>query len=84
MSTTRVPAKELRPLVLAAEQLTDVDQLRALENIRAKAQDLEDQLLLDMTIDTSQGEIARQLGISPQAVSFRVKHARRRRAGGGS
>ena len=79
---TAVPAKELRPYVLAAEQTSGADQLRALAKVQDQAQQLEDRLLLEILDTSTAAELARNLGISPQAVSYRKQHAQRRRGGG--
>ena len=70
----------LRAMVLAAERVQGADQLRALANLRAEAQRLEDELLLSLLEVSSQGVVAKALGISQQAVSLRAKHARTRAA----
>jgi hypothetical protein len=75
---TEVPARDLRPFVLAAEKLTGVDQLRALANVRDQTQRLEDRLLLALLDQGSAAELGRALGISRQAVTQRADHARRR------
>jgi DNA-directed RNA polymerase specialized sigma24 family protein len=79
---TGVQAKELRAYVLAAEKLTAAAQLRALANVRREAQHLEDRLLLQLLEDRTAADVARELGVSRQAVAQRAQHARRRLGGG--
>jgi DNA-directed RNA polymerase specialized sigma24 family protein len=75
-------APSLREYAAAAERTSGVPRIQVLEALRSLAQHLEDLELLDELDRTSARRVARDLGVSRQAIQQRARVARRRSGGG--
>jgi hypothetical protein len=71
--------KTLRALAAGAKTVHGPERVQVLDRLQALAQEISDESLIRSAQQTSHGRVAEKLGISRQAVSLRVKHAKLRR-----